>query len=354
MKKLLKTSIAAAVLCCAASLISIASAAQIVPADNGTWYAYPGQSTTYQAAIQQPINADGTSNFSGNGHAVIPVKFALSQGTGPFVFQSILSDGTDPNPNTTNDYSYLVFEPTTPPTLAEVTQLTANYTFTTGTCQGGSLRWTLYLNDPAFPGTNKTRNLDIHYQPGENGLGDQYCAPGTSGANMVQSTDTIVVINQFTYAGSPYTFQSSYNTTYADALSQLGGLQVLGMNLTVDSGWSPGGDQVVRLDSATVGVAVAGTTPYTETFTPQAQSPMTATCPTLPASMRMTKTSGANAGSVNEPVTVQPQDDNGVFRIVDCKYMYNLATGSLSGTGGYRVFATIDGTEFTVANFNLK
>lgn len=337
---------------CVASVISTASAAQVVPADNGTWYAYPGQSTTYQAAIQQPINTDGSSNFSGNGHAVIPVKFALSQGTGPFVFRSIFSDGTDPNPNTTNDYSYLVFEPTTPPTLAEVTQLIANYTFTTGNCQGGSLRWTLYLNDPSYPETNKTRNLDIHYQPGENGLNDQYCAAGTSGANMVQSTDTIVVINQFTYAGSPYTFQSLYNTTYADALSQLGGLQVLGMNLTVDSGWGAGGDQVVSLASATVGVG--GTTPYTETFTPQAASAMTPICPTRPASMRMTKTSGGSAGAVNEPVTVQPQDNDSMYRIVDCKYMYNLATGSLTGTGGYRVFATIDGTEFTVANFNLK
>jgi hypothetical protein len=44
----------------------------------------------------------------------------------------------------------------------------------------------------------------------------------------------------------------------------------------------------------------------------------------------------------NEPLTVQPQDDNGFFRIVDCKYMYNLATSSLSGAGTYNVFATND------------
>jgi len=40
------------------------------------------------------------------------------------------------------------------------------------------------------------------------------------------------MINQFTYPGSPYTFTSAnpaYNTTYADALSQLGSLQVLGL-----------------------------------------------------------------------------------------------------------------------------
>ena len=44
------------------------------------------------AAVQQPINADGSSNFKANGKAVIPVKFALSQGPGAFVFESIWSD----------------------------------------------------------------------------------------------------------------------------------------------------------------------------------------------------------------------------------------------------------------------
>ncbi len=55
-----------------------------------------------EAAVQQPINADGSSNFKANGKAVIPVKFALSQGIGAFVFESICSDTSRP----TNDYSY--------------------------------------------------------------------------------------------------------------------------------------------------------------------------------------------------------------------------------------------------------
>src|SRR6188474_2708915 len=69
---------------------------------NGTWAAYPGQSTSYQTSVQQPINADGSSNFKSNGKAVIPVKFGLSQGTGPFVFESIGSDTS-----IDNDYSFL-------------------------------------------------------------------------------------------------------------------------------------------------------------------------------------------------------------------------------------------------------
>lgn len=86
------------------------------------------------------------------------------------------------------------------------------------------------------------RNLDIHYQPGANGLSSQICAAGTSGHNMVDfaSTDHYVVINQFTYAGSPYTFTSdnpSYNTTYADAVSQLGYLVIVqnGISLILDT-----------------------------------------------------------------------------------------------------------------------
>ena len=54
-------------------------------------------------------------------------------------------------------------------------------------------------------------------------------------------------------------------------------------------------------------------------------------------------------------MTIQPQDHNGIFRIVECKYMYNLATSSLMGAGKYNVVATIDGTEFDdVATFDAE
>jgi hypothetical protein len=58
---------------------------------------------------------------------------------------------------------------------------------------------------------------------------------------------------------------------------------------------------------------------------------------------------------VNEPETIQPQDNNGLFRIVDCKYMYNLATSSLSGAGTYKVYVKInDVTASGPAVFDLK
>ena len=219
-----------------------AAADTVVTTANGTWTAHPGQSTVSQTSVQQPINTDGSSNFKANGKAVIPVKFGLSTGTGPFVFQSIFSD----NPAvTSNDFSYLNWRSATTLTLADITQLIAVYNFTDGDCAGGSLRWTVRLKDGA---TN--RNLDIHYQPGAGGIGQQTCAPGTSGQNLIGSTDTIYVTQEF---NGGYSFPSPYNNTYADAVSELGALEVVGITLIVDSGWGANGDQVVNLTSATVG-----------------------------------------------------------------------------------------------------
>jgi len=319
-------------------LIAPAAATTVVTTPNGSWTAYPGQSTTYQASVQQPINADGSSNFKANGKAVIPVKFALAQGTGGFVFESY-SDAQEGAP-----YSFLEFDPNSPPTLAEITELIADYDFTVGDCHVGSLRWTLYLDDG---GT--TRNLDVHYQPGSD-LGAPFCAPGTSNKNMadVTSTDPYVVIQAFN--GGSYTFTSPYNVTYGEAVGQLGSLSVLGMNLIIESGYA--GDQDIDLASATVGVG--GATPYTETFTPQPGSPTSPVCPTAEAKFSVSKVDGLPLGSVNEPVSIQPQDTNEVYRIVDCKYMYNLATSSLSGVGTYTVYATIGSSTFPVGSFDLK
>jgi hypothetical protein len=322
-------------------LVAGPATASTVTTVNGTWTAYPGQSTTYQASVQQPINADGSSNFKANGKGVIPVKFALAQGTGAFVFQSVFSN----NPAvTSDDFSYLNWRSATPLTFADILNLSAVYQFTDGDCAGGSLRWTVRLNDGGVD-----RNLDIHYQPGAGGISQQTCAAGTSGANLIGSSDDIYVTQEF---NGTHAFPSAYNNTYADAVAQLGSLPVVGMTLIVDSGWGDNGDQVVALTSATVGVG--GATPYTETFTPQAGTPVAAVCPTASASISITKVDGAPSGDVNEPLTVQPNDNNALFRIVDCKYLYNLATASLSGVGTYTVKATIGSTTFTVATFDLR
>jgi hypothetical protein len=71
----------------------------------------------------------------------------------------------------------------------------------------------------------------------------------------------------------------------------------------------------------------------------------------VPACAKVTKTSGTASGPVNDPVSIQPPDNDGLFRIVDCKYMYNLATGPLSGTGGYKVELVINGVPVPGAAF---
>jgi hypothetical protein len=97
----------------------------------------------------------GTSNFKATGKAVIPIKFALTAAPGPVVFQSILSDGSDSNPATTNDYSFLSFTPSSPLPFNQLTNLGADYTFTEGDCYGGSLRWSIRITS--------TQSLFIYY-----------------------------------------------------------------------------------------------------------------------------------------------------------------------------------------------
>jgi hypothetical protein len=290
-------------------------------AQNGTWTAYPEQAASYGAAIQQPINADGSSNFKANGRAVIPVKFALSQGLGAFVFESIYTD----NPaNTANDFSFVSFTPNTPVTFNGITELSAVYAFTLGNCHGGALRWSIR--------TSSTQSVFVYYGDGPNFTD---CTTNSqSDTNLISLTDARFDLQQY---GGPF-----YGS-YADAQALVGNLPILRASVVLDAGW--GGDQRLTLTSATVN---------TDTFTPQSPTPPTPTCPTSQALIGITKVSVSPTGVVNEPETIQPQDANGVFRIVDCKYMYNLATGSLMGAGTYNVSATIGSTTFPVAAFDLK
>jgi hypothetical protein len=108
---------------------------------------------------------------------------------------------------------------------------------------------------------------------------------------------------------------------------------VVRASLVLDAGWA--GDQRLTLGNVTVNDNV---------FTPPSASPLSPTCNLPTAQIRVTKTANTPTGVVNEPVTIQPADDNSIFRVVDCKYMYNLSTRSLPGTGTYLVEAVIGGT----------
>jgi hypothetical protein len=315
-------------------LVSPASADTITTTPNGTWDAYPGQSASYQTSIQPPINANGSSNYKATSKAVIPVKFGLSQGTGPLAFESI---GSDVPP--ANDFSFLSFTPSSALTFNGITELSSVYAFTQGDCHDGSLRWQVR--------TDASHALFIYYgsppQFGAGGTGG--CTP-TSVGGVDQSGSNLVGLSDLRYDTTQYVGGTFYDT-YAHAQTLMGSLPVVRTSLVLDSGWA--GDQKVTVTSATVKTAA-----FTDTFTPQ-PSGLTPVCPTQEASILITKTDGSSTGDVNEAASIQPADNNGIFRIVDCKYMYNLATTSLRGVGTYKVSAIINGvTASNPASFDLK
>lgn len=287
----------------------------------GTWQLYPAQTNSYSTSVQQPINVDGTSNFKANGKAVIPVKFSLSTALGPVIFRSIGSDSS-----TDNDFSFLSFTPSAALTFADVTNLSAVYNFTEGNCHGGSLRWQVR--------TSPTQAVFIYYGDYPNFADCNTTINNQSGMNMIGQSD-------LRYDTSQYVGGTFYDS-YAHALTLVGSLPVLRASLVLDSGW--GGDQVVTPSNVAVG---------TNTFVPLSGG--TQTCDLPSAMIQITKTGASPTGDVNEPISIQPNDNNSQFRIVDCKYIYNLATSSLSGPGRYTIEVVINGTPATgPASFDLR
>jgi hypothetical protein len=334
----------------ATAFLTGAAGASTTTTPNGTWTAYPGSQTVNQTSVQQPINADGSSNFKSNGNAVIPVKFAISSGTGPFMFESIYSDntslndglgtcGTGSGADHANDCAFLSFTPNSTVTFNQIKELSAVYAFTVGDCHGGSLRWSVRVSP--------TQSVFIYYGlPSEFGNGGTGGCTPTSPAGDSQSGINMISLTDLRYDTSQV--GGKFYDDYAGALALVGAMPITRASLVLDSGW--GGDQRLTLTSATF-----ATSAFTDTFVPPPSSPLTAMCPTQEATIQITKTGGTPTGAVNEPTSIQPNDNNGIFRIVDCKYMYNLATSSLSGVGRYEVEAVINGTAATnPAFFDLR
>lgn len=320
-----------------AATLFVGSQASAGTTTTGSWVAYPGQQTIYQTQVKKPINADGSSVFANDTTSVIPVQFGLLSGLGPFVFESIYSDGVDPNPATTDDYSYLSFTPSPSITFNQVKTLKATYAFTLGDCHGGSLRWSVR--------TSPTQSVFIYYGavPEFGNGGVNGCTP-TSTLGVDQSGVNMIGQPDLRYDTSQYVGGTFYDS-YAHAQTLVGTLPIIRASLVLDSGW--GGDQRLTLGSATVN---------DNTFTPPAATALKSTCNLPAADIRVTKESGTPPlGVVNEPVSIQPADTNGHFRIVDCKYIYNLAVSSLSGDGEYKVEAIINGQPVPgAAYFGLK
>jgi len=290
----------------------------------GNWQLYPSQTSAYATTVQQPINVDGTSNFKANGKGVIPVQFKLSEAPGPVIFQSVgVAPTSDGNPD--NDYSFLSFTPTVTLTFSELTELKANYSDFEGNCHGGSLRWSVRVSE--------TQSVFIYYGDYPN-FAD--CTTNSqSGTNMINRPELRYDTTQV---------GGTFYDSYANAVALVGNIPIIRASLVLDSGW--GGDQVI---SSVTGMTVNG-----NTFVPVSGSG-SPTCALPEASIRVTKIAPNATGVVNEPITVQPAHNDDLFRVVDCKYMYNLATSSLTGAGRYKVEAIIGGTAASgEAYFDLK
>lgn len=129
----------------------------------------------------------------------------------------------------------------------------------------------------------------------------------------------------------------------AGALALVGNQAVIRASLVLDGGWA--GDQRLTPSNVTVN---------DNTFVPE-DSAFVPTCDLPPAKIQVTKISGEGTGDDIETTSVQPKDNDDYFRIVDCKYMYNLATKSLLGRGRYKVEALIGGNPVAgAAYFDLR
>jgi hypothetical protein len=307
---------------------TLTTTAVLAQTTKGRWTLYPAQEMVFTTAVQQPINLDGTSVFMSNGKAVIPIKFALLSEPRPVILRSIGSD-TD----TSNEYSYLRFVPKKVLTFADIATLSAVYSFSQGDCHGGALRWSVGI-DTNGDG-DEDGNVFVYYGASPNFTDCTSDGPSAnqSGLNMINSPDLRYDLTQV---------GGAFYRSYADAVAIVGNGQVTGVSLVLDGGW--GGDQELTLDSVTVN---------DNTFIPGSGSAPTCALPL--ATIQISKISVDPAGLVSGPVAIQSSDSDPSFRIVDCKYIYNLATSSLSGSGQYQVDVLIGGIPVAgAAYFTLR
>lgn len=305
----------------ALSLILLGLFALTMQAQNttGTWTLYPPQVQTpiNQVTVQQPINSDGTSVWSAS-KGVVPVQFSLATGSsyGPVIFSSLFSTGS---------YSYLDFAPNPSLTFDQITSLIAVYTFTTGNCHGGALRWSVNLDN----GT-----IFIYYGALPNFTDCTTAGASQSGVDMIGQTDLRYDTSQI---------GGTFYDTYANAQTLAVGHAVTSVSLVLEAGWA--GDQVLTLGNVTVN---------DNTFVPNSSSSLTPTCTLPPANIEVDRLEPTPTGPIGEVTAIQPNDVGSAFRIVDCKYMYNLAAKPL-GQGQYEVKVIINGVPASGSGkFTLK
>ncbi len=353
----------------ATALLAGLMASPVSAATTGTWEQYPIGATEFHADVQQPINSANTSNWPAKSKGAIPVMFKLSSRVGPAAFESIFAD----NPtNTANDFAYLSFTPDAVMTFGDLTNLTADYAFSLGDCHGGSLRWQVRVDsnnngvvDPYHPTLNPNGDKAVFIYYGlppsfgndPDGAGplsyEGGCTPTSSLGASQSGVNLLSLAEQGVLRFDTSQFDGNFYNNYAGAVAATDSFRVWRASLVLDSGWqytdrTPNGDQ--RLSPGTT----ATVDDNARTFISSAGGAFDPTCTLPTATIRVTKISGADTGLVNETATTYQPDGGTFFRVVDCKYQYNLSIPSLKGSGNYLVEILIDGTPIGSASFDLK
>jgi hypothetical protein len=350
----------------------------------GTWYFHPAQTFTtssvvthgfsYQSAVRPPINADGSSNWPAK-RGVIPVQFDLlaapttttttTKTYDPPVWESLQGGTPGSFYSATVSYAQICLvkdllgagtcpdAPASPAlTFNDIQNLSADYLFTAGDCQAGSLRWDVYVQHGA-----SIQTVEVYYgNPNADIPPTQSCSGlfSESGKNLMSQSDITLPPNRFEMQGG-WGVPGPLYTTYANAVASTNGGtdKVVDVQLTLDSGFA--GDQKANVSNVTVNdnTWVPKTTETTTTTT--TDGPGVKTCDLPAAELRWAKNDNTATGAVNEAESIQPKDTGQFYRQVDCKYIYNLDVSSLSGAGTYTVWVRIGGVNIAVpATFDLR
>lgn len=314
----------------------------------------------YQATVKPPINAPGQipSTFPKKSRT-IPVKYVVQRQdvtttTTPTstVYPFVLSSDSTGNPDTVA--SNLYWNAPDGLTVADITNLTADFLWSQGNNHGGSLRWQI----------DTTNGVTIYVYYGDTSDSFQSGNQG-SGVNMMAQADA-----RFEQQGG-----TPYLGTLADVLARpvpgggtIGSSPLQSIGLVVDAGW--GGGQAVQLLASPGPAVTIGTTHGTSTYQPGNIQGETTSDPvagpwvadtSTAMYLHLYKVSGQTpVSAIDEALITNTQGDlGGQFRVVDGMYMYNLPLNQLPDlTATYEVGITThsDGSNPlpTPVQFGLK
>jgi hypothetical protein len=310
----------------ALSVVGLGAVGASAAASAGTYSGQPGwtltapQTDSYNAQVQQPINADGSSVFN-HKSSTIPVQFQVTD-TQSFKFESLLSGYCSPQPcylpapGPAGDAaaSSASYTPPAGTTVSQITSLTADYTWQNNIAadHGGGLRWSITTADG--------NSIFVTYGDYPDFTTETAGVNG-SGTNLLGLSDARVETGAYGSAGKFY-------DTWANASSAsfLGNDLVTSISLVMDAGWA--GDQVINLADANVGI-----NSVTSTFT--MPSAVTTATNSAPAYIYLHKTASVTTAPVDESTLTSTQGDSGgQFRAVDGKYIYNLPVNDLNTVSG--------------------